>query len=52
MVIRVLLTSLLEGYGPEDYERIATRFVAVNDMIGRGGAWRALALDVGPPDLP
>ena len=52
VIIRVLLTGLLEGYGPADYERIAIDFVAVNDMIGCGSTWRAAALGVAPPGLP
>lgn len=44
VVIRVLLTSLLEDYSPADYDRIAIEFVAVNEIIGEGSCWRAMAL--------
>jgi broad specificity phosphatase PhoE len=41
MVIRVLLTSLLEGLGPADFDRVAIDFVAINDLRFSGGRWRA-----------
>lgn len=46
VVIRVLLTSLLEGYDPADFDRIAIEFVALNDLQSDNGRWRANALDV------
>jgi 2,3-bisphosphoglycerate-dependent phosphoglycerate mutase len=32
VVIRVVLTSLLEGHSPADFERIAIDYVAINDL--------------------
>jgi len=46
VVIRVLLASLIEGYGPADFDRIAIEFVALNDLILHEGRWQADALDV------
>ena len=46
VVIRVLVTSLIEGYGPSDFDRIAIEFVALNDLRSDDGRWRANALDV------
>ena len=45
VVIRVLLTTLLEGLSPADYHRIAIRNVAVNDLRFDGLRWEAIALD-------
>lgn len=44
VVIRVLLTSLLEGHSPADFERIAIDFVAINDLRHDGARWRAEVL--------
>jgi broad specificity phosphatase PhoE len=41
VVIRVLLTSLFEGLGPADFERIAIDFVAINDLRHDGTHWLA-----------
>ncbi len=46
VVIRVLLTSLIEGFGPADFDRIAIEFVALNELQSDAGRWRADALDV------
>jgi broad specificity phosphatase PhoE len=41
VVIRVLLTSLLEGYGPEHFAAIAIPNAGVNDVRHDGRHWRA-----------
>jgi probable phosphoglycerate mutase len=41
VVIRVLLCSLLEGYGPEDFDRFGIDFLAVNDLRFDGVLWMA-----------
>ena len=41
VVIRVLLSSLLEGRGPADFEGFGIDFVAVNDLRFDGKTWRA-----------
>ena len=46
VVIRVLLTSLLQGNGPADFDRIAIEFVALNELQSDDGRWRAIALDM------
>ncbi len=45
IVIRVLLTSLLEGRGPADFDGFGIDFVKVNDLRFDGEAWRATALN-------
>jgi probable phosphoglycerate mutase len=45
VVIRVLLTALLEGKGPADFEGFGIDFVAVNDLRFDGGVWRAETLN-------
>jgi broad specificity phosphatase PhoE len=40
VVIRVLITSLVEGYGPHDFARIGIEFVAPNDLRWDGTRWR------------
>ncbi len=44
VLIRVVLTSLLEGYGPEQFDRIAIPNAGVNDLRIDGGRWRAVRL--------
>jgi broad specificity phosphatase PhoE len=44
VVIRVLLTTMLEGYGPEHFDVIAIPNVALNDLRHEGTRWRAEAL--------
>ena len=46
IVIRVLLTTLLEGYGPEDFAAIAIPNVGINDVRYDGERWRADGLAV------
>jgi broad specificity phosphatase PhoE len=41
VVIRVLLTTLLEGYGPEHFAAIAIPNAGVNDVRHDGACWRA-----------
>lgn len=45
VVIRVLLTTLLEGYGPKDFSKIGIDNVAVNDLKFQDGQWTATALN-------
>lgn len=45
VVIRVLLTSLLEGQGPGQFERFAIDNAAVNDLREASGRWRAVSLN-------
>ena len=45
VVIRVLLATLLEGYGPADFERFAIDNAAVNDLRRSGTTWSAVALN-------
>ena len=52
MVIRVLLSSLLEGQGPEAFDRFGIDFVAINDLRYDGKAWRAAALNREVGGLP
>lgn len=44
IVIRVLLTTLLEGYGPEQFQAIAIPNAGVNDVRHEGKRWRAESL--------
>lgn len=41
VVIKVLLTTLLDRHTPADYDRIAIDHVAVNDLRYNGQKWRA-----------
>jgi 2,3-bisphosphoglycerate-dependent phosphoglycerate mutase len=45
VVIRVALTSLLAGYSPADFDRIAIDFASVNDLWCDGRTWTARALN-------
>lgn len=51
LVIRVLLTSLLEGLGPSDFERVRVRTGSLCDLRTDGARWIATALDDRPPRL-
>lgn len=44
VVIRVLLTTLLDGYGPEHFETIAIPNAVFNDLRHDGTTWRAALL--------
>src|SRR5262249_31005728 len=46
--IRVLLTSLVEGLGPADFDAIAINHVAINELAYDGRRWRVIALDQAP----
>jgi 2,3-bisphosphoglycerate-dependent phosphoglycerate mutase len=48
VVIRVALTSLIEGYGPEDFDRIGIANTGVNDLRTDGERWRAVTLNQAP----
>jgi probable phosphoglycerate mutase len=52
VVIRVLLTTILEGYGPADFDRIGIANCGVNDLRWDGVLWRAEALNREPGDGP
>ena len=41
VVIRVLLTSLVSGLTPADFDRIAIDFASVNDLLFDGKIWTA-----------
>jgi 2,3-bisphosphoglycerate-dependent phosphoglycerate mutase len=41
IVIRALITSLVEGLGPADFDAVGIEFVAVNDLRWDGRIWRA-----------
>jgi probable phosphoglycerate mutase len=49
-VIRVLLTSLLDGYAPADFDRIAIEHVVIHELLRDGLRWRGVARD-GPAGL-
>ncbi len=46
VVIRVVLTSLIDGFTPSDFDRIAIDFASVNDLEVDGGSWTARALNL------
>jgi len=45
VVIRVVLTSLLAGYQPGDFDRIAIDFASINDLWFDGENWTARELN-------
>lgn len=45
VVIRVLLTSVLPGYGPEAFDRFRIDNTAINDLKYENGRWQAVALN-------
>ena len=45
VVIRVLLTSLVSGFTPADFDRIAIDFASVNDLRFDGLTWTAESLN-------
>lgn len=45
VVIRVALTSLVRGFTPADFDRIAIDFASVNDLWFDGRTWTARALN-------
>lgn len=49
IVIRVLLTSLVEGLGPSDFQGIRVRTGSFADLRRDGARWTAADLDVRPP---
>lgn len=51
VVIRVLMTSLIESFSPADYHRIAIRHVAVNDLRYDDQGWTIAAMDDDPAAL-
>lgn len=51
VVIRVLITSLIQEFSPGDYHQIAIRHVAVNDLRRSDPGWIAAALDQDPADV-
>jgi probable phosphoglycerate mutase len=51
VVIRVLLSTLLEGKNPADFEGFGIDFVAVNDLRFDGEVWRAEMLNGLPASI-
>jgi 2,3-bisphosphoglycerate-dependent phosphoglycerate mutase len=45
VVIRVFLTTLVSGFLPADFDRIAIDFASVNDLIFDGTNWTAVSLN-------
>ena len=45
VVIRVVLTSLVAGFAPSDFDRIAIDFASVNDLGFDGASWTARSLN-------
>jgi probable phosphoglycerate mutase len=45
VVIRVVLISLLEGYAPADFDRIAIDFASIHHLRWDGTYWKALTLN-------
>jgi 2,3-bisphosphoglycerate-dependent phosphoglycerate mutase len=41
VVIRMVLTSLVSGFQPADFDRIAIDFASVNELLFDGSSWRA-----------
>ncbi|MEO6810217.1 MAG: histidine phosphatase family protein [Isosphaeraceae bacterium] len=44
LVIRVVLTTLLDGFSPADFQRIGISNVAVNEILWDGERWGLVAL--------
>ena len=51
VVIRVLITTLVETFSPGDYHRIAIRHVAVNDLRHNALGWSIAAMDRDPINM-
>jgi broad specificity phosphatase PhoE len=51
VVIRVLISALIDEFTPADYHRIGIRHVAVNDLRYSGGRWTVAGLDRDAADL-
>lgn len=47
VVIRVILTTILEGRGPADFQRFPIDNAALNDLRWDGARWRAVHLNQG-----
>ena len=45
VVIRVVLSSVLPGYGPACFDRLAIDNTAVNDLLWEDGSWSAVTLN-------
>lgn len=54
VVIRVVLTSLVSGLAPADFDRIAIDFASVNDIFQHGDIWTAGPLNqtIAPSNQP
>jgi broad specificity phosphatase PhoE len=46
VVIRVVLTTLVAGFQPSDFDRIAIDFASINDLFFDGESWTAGPLNV------
>lgn len=45
VVIRVVITTLVSGFQPADFDRIAIDFASVNDLVFDGTIWTATSLN-------
>jgi len=45
VVLRVILCSILPGYGPADFDQVAIDFASINDLRFNGESWRAERLN-------
>jgi broad specificity phosphatase PhoE len=45
VVIRVVITTLVRGFEPADFDRVAIDFASLNDLWHDGGAWTARRLN-------
>ena len=45
VVIRVVLTSMVSGFQPADFDRIAIDFASVNELLFDGATWTAGSLN-------
>jgi len=52
LLIRVLLTTLVEGLSPADFARVGIENCAINDLVREGDRWRAVALGKLPAGMP
>ena len=44
LLIRVLLTTLVDGLSPADFTRVGIDNCAINDLVVEDGRWRAISL--------
>jgi probable phosphoglycerate mutase len=51
VLIKIALTSLLDGFGPADFDRIGIDTASVNDLRWDGSRWRAEVLNAGAESI-